>query len=298
MAKICLICQKKIGIMEESYPFGTTFHYVCANCNSDYRLIHFKPTWKRTDNKKISACIDNVYKKINYPVEDSFQDKARKGIKHEIEEILQGHSSFEELQNDIGQYFPEETTINYEDLFKVNSANRTFAVLCAGKYITYHSFDELLDYKIVEEGNTLTTGRSGSAAIGMLLAGTSGAIIGSAGSKKTQNLISQLDIVLMFKGLDAKIEEIHLVNTTIDKGSDLYKEKVSLCNKIAVVLKQIVEEKADNSTEDAKHERGARAIYAFSVADEILKFKKLRDDGIITEAEFQTQKQKLLSLDY
>ena len=48
---------------------------------------------------------------------------------------------------------------------------------------------------------------------------------------------------------------------------------------------------------NVKEER-ARAIYAFSVADEIMKFHQLAIDGIITEEEFQHQKQKLLSLDY
>lgn len=42
----------------------------------------------------------------------------------------------------------------------------------------------------------------------------------------------------------------------------------------------------------------ARAIYAFSVADEIRKFKELKDEGIITVDEFESQKQKLLKLDY
>ena len=32
-----------------------------------------------------------------------------------------------------------------------------------------------------------------------------------------------------------------------------------------------------------------------SIADELIKFKKLKDDGVITEDEFQKQKEKLLN---
>ena len=72
-------------------------------------------------------------------------------------------------------------------------------------------------------------------------------------------------------------------------------EIANRCERIVALLQLITN---NNRSQAESSTSGARAIYAFSVADEILKFKKLMDEGIITAEEFQTQKQKLLSLDY
>ncbi len=52
-----------------------------------------------------------------------------------------------------------------------------------------------------------------------------------------------------------------------------------------------------NTADPDDTEEKTRDICAFSVSDEISKFHQLALDGIITEEEFQKQKQKLLSLD-
>lgn len=88
------------------------------------------------------------------------------------------------------------------------------------------------------------------------------------------------------------------------KDSAQYAAKANACNRIVSVLKQIISEneKGNTNSEEDATTPAARgkgiAIYAFSVADEILKFKQLCDQGIITEDEFKAQKEKLLKLDY
>ena len=108
-------------------------------------------------------------------------------------------------------------------------------------------------------------------------------------------------IVLSYKGLDAQIETVHLLDYPTIKESSDYFDAAQTCKRVVSALKQIQDSNKQAGTDPAAvpAERGKSvAIYAFSVADEILKFKDLLDRGIITAEEFEAQKQKLLALEY
>lgn len=185
-------------------------------------------------------------------------------------------------------------------LFGINDEHKKWAIIrklsvpCNDHRYDYDVYDysDLINYEVVENGNSIQSGRGGSAALGYLAFGVAGAIIGSSLYKENKALVSDLHISISVRDLKAPNKTICLLSRTVDNKSFEYKEAVANCEKIIAILHYIMNENAN------KGSVSARAIYAFSVADEIAKFKKLCDDGVITTDEFEVQKKKLLALDY
>ena len=185
-------------------------------------------------------------------------------------------------------------------LFGINDEHKQWAIIRKmqvpfnGHYYDYnvYSYADLIDYEVVENGHSVQNGRGGSAALGYLALGMAGAIIGSSMSKENRELVSDLHISISVRDLKAPCKAITLLTNAVDNRSSEYKAAIANCEKIVGILRYIMNENANRQSAPA------RAIYAFSVADEIAKFKTLCDEDVITADEFEQQKRKLLALDY
>ena len=138
-------------------------------------------------------------------------------------------------------------------------------------------YNEIIDFELIEDGVTYSKGGLGSAITGGLLFGSVGAIVGAnVGKKKerkeirikiiTKNIVFPqlfIDLTSSWDYINQSREILSLLTIICDKNSESLKEKCST---------------------------------NFSVADEILKFKQLLDQGVITEDEFNKKKEQLLSL--
>lgn len=293
----CSVCGKKITRWDDQRAYNSSRHHVwvCGECSKLLDAI---------DNTKPSGDMDVDTVSRNFERLRSVI-LAGSGNREFCEEILQTIDSkrsecvsiVKHHADTMAESFPDDgTTHRFGNCFIICQSTKRFAIIDDnGFFNSVRRFEDLFDYNVTEDGSSITSGRAGAAAVGAILAGAAGAVVGSAMSRTTTNLVSQLDIVLSYKGVEAEMETISLLSGSVEKGSEYYQRATSLCNQITSALKQIL---ADNEQSGDKADRGARAIYAFSVADEILKFKKLSDDGIITSGEFEEQKRKLLSLDY
>lgn len=155
------------------------------------------------------------------------------------------------------------------------------------------SFDEIVDYELSEDGNTVTKGGLGRVAAGGLLFGGVGAIVGGAtGRKKSKTIIKsmKLRISLNNKYTNQIVLEFVPFGTDCKSGSMSYNMYKQEANSVISIL--------DSMCSQAEREMGAQAIAtpAASGADEILKFKQLLDAGVITEEEFNAKKMQLLGL--
>ena len=293
MATYCALCGKKIGYGEPFSEVNTGFGFItlCGQCNEEASFVADNSHW---DDPELSEELSKNIDLLNNKLPACTDSKA----KAYLEKIMLA----KEHQDQVRLAFDEtDDIIDIDGVFKINNTKKSFAALDRGNYYSLHKFEELDDFSIEEDGQSITSGRSGSAAVGALLFGVTGAILGSAGSKTTKQVVQNLDIVLSFKGLNAQIETIHFLRRPAQKGSDAYVKAAQTCKRVASALKQIMDSVKQPGSDllEAPAERGKGvAIYAFSVADEILKFKGLLDQGIITAEEFEAQKQKLLALEY
>lgn len=149
------------------------------------------------------------------------------------------------------------------------------------------SYDEIIDFELLQDGETITKGSLGGAIVGGALMGGVGALVGgSLGKKKTKQEITEYRIKITTKNSFRPTVYINFLSTGKVKSNSLsYKMCVGDAQGVLSQL-TIIANYTSNSTVPS----------STSGADEILKFKNLLDQGIITEEEFTEKKKQLLGL--
>lgn len=149
----------------------------------------------------------------------------------------------------------------------------------------YVSFGDILSSEIYQEGKSITKTSVSSqvirGTIGALTLGGVGAIIGGlSGKRETEEYTEYVCLNIVVN--DAKNPLL-----TVPCGSI---ERAQECHALISVIIKNVEKTNQYQDRDISN----RSSRPQSVADELIKLKSLLDSGVLTEAEFNQQKNKLL----
>lgn len=156
------------------------------------------------------------------------------------------------------------------------------------------NFGNLLSYELIEDGETITSGGLGAAALGALTFGIGGAIVGSVvGSKKSRGTCSQLEIKLTLNKLEDPVKYIVFNKTAIPRSGIIYKELKLQANECLALLENIMQGNRNKQSQSNENEKTKPLT---SEADELLKFHELLGKGIISQEEFERMKKKILGL--
>ncbi|KRE45834.1 SHOCT domain-containing protein [Paenibacillus sp. Soil522] len=170
-----------------------------------------------------------------------------------------------------------------------------------------YSSNDILEVEIVEDGksviNTSRGSQVGGALIGAVLAGGVGAIVGGLSGKKIQSdTVNRIDMKLLLNDIENPVIMINFMNdfnfatkTKNKEGerkdSRKYKEAIELVTHwhglVSVLIKRA--DDGDNASNQKNY------ITNFSIADELTKLVELHKNGILTQEEFELQKNKVLS---
>lgn len=163
--------------------------------------------------------------------------------------------------------------------------------------ISFINYKDILESHIIEDGvsvnKTSRTSQIGGALLGGVLAGGVGAIIGGlSGSTTTQKEVKNISLQIIVNDTDNPIKDVNFYNgPKVNKDTAEYKkpfERVQHWQKLISVLIH----QADQM--DKEEQKNRNNEVPLSVADEIQKLSQLYKDGILTKAEFEAQKEKLL----
>ena len=192
----------------------------------------------------------------------------------------------------------QETTTNNRYSILVDDAYHRWTILCAdnNKQYPFFKYSDLLEYSIVEDGESILQGRVGSAITGALLFGGIGAIAGAARSKKIKNKCRSMEINIVLVGFEDSLVRIPLITYEVETSSTTYVNAQNTAKRFSAILANIKykaeEEKqlqtAINTKTIQKH---------LHPVDEISKYYELKEKGIITEAEFNAKKTQLLGVE-
>lgn len=150
-------------------------------------------------------------------------------------------------------------------------------------------YKEIVEFELLEDGETVTKGGLGRAITGAALFGGVGAVVGGVTAKrKTKSIVTSLKIKITLNDIQYPNTYISLIKTKVKTDSFLYKSMYKEAQDILSILAIIVKEN-ENITNNIVENKT-------SDVDEILKFKKLLDDGIITEDEFNKKKKLILGI--
>ena len=135
------------------------------------------------------------------------------------EENKRRRTAFKKTKSFVGISFDEIT-----ETFKINT-----------NYFNVFKFDELVDYNLIENGQTVVQGGVSlkRAAAGGILLGGAGMIIGGlTGKKKIEDHATEIKIEFKVKGLNEGSYEINLLSKPVKKDTLTYKGTVIIAKDI------------------------------------------------------------------
>ena len=254
MAKECLVCGKSIGALTGKVAIADG--HICTEC------------WKEAgmDNSVASLMSGRQY--TSDVIRKIFEN--RKKNQHLIE-------SFQPTKK-IG-------AISFDD------NTQSFIIEKSKKSKDLYFFNQIVNFELLENGETITRGGLGSAVAGGLLFGDVGAVVGSAiGGKKTKPVCKSMQVKITLRDCPKQTEYINLISSDTKTSSFVYKTAYRSAQDTLSALQLAVEKANKNASSDTPVQQ------ATSSADEILKYKNLLDAGIITQEEFDAKKKQLLGL--
>ena len=165
--------------------------------------------------------------------------------------------------------------INNKGLFSKNVVPKIF------------NYSDIVDFELLEDGESIAKGGLGRAVVGGVLFGGIGAVVGGiTGKKKSKPGCNSLKIKITLNDINNSSVYVNFITTSVKKNSFIYKTEFDLAQKCLSTLQVITNDATENIKESSTG----------SDADEIRKFKKLLDEGIITKEEFEAKKKQLLGL--
>ena len=197
-----------------------------------------------------------------------------------------------------------KATRKYGTILQVDEKNKAFKI--RGQLFEYSN---LLDYELLEDGQALAIDKIGigEAAVGGLLLGGVGALVGAvAGTKILAGVCNSMELHLTFRNAHINTIVIPFIAERTSKKSDEYKIAQKNAQSCITALKIIADHNTFqkqpvnanvnvnvNTTITANNEPNNANL---SGADEIIKYKTLLDSGIITKKEFEAKKKQILNL--
>lgn len=185
-----------------------------------------------------------------------------------------------------------------DDFFKL-------LVVVSPKSHEIFNFADIIDVSYEENGDVLFSKSAsrtvGGAIVGGVLMGGAGAVVGGlSGDTKQKKEVRSMDIKILLRSTTKTSYVLHFLEcgslTVKDDGSrQLYESYQKNANEAKDLLCVIIDNvKQDNhNVEEAQESSIINS--SWSIADELAKLAKLKESGILTEEEFNTQKARLLN---
>lgn len=153
-------------------------------------------------------------------------------------------------------------------------------------------FDEIFSCELIVDGQSVFKKSAvrtvGGAALGGVIAGGVGAVIGGlSGSYKENKDIKRIDLRVVTKSISNNMHYITFFSDGTNKAylKSKMAEAESWKNTISVII-----DKVDN-----EENKSISVPSSSSIADELSKLAELKEKGVLTEEEFVNQKSKLLN---
>lgn len=155
-------------------------------------------------------------------------------------------------------------------------------------------FADIIECEIMEDSNTILKGGIGRAVVGGVLAGGVGAVVG-ANTRASQNVTNSLKIRIITKNISRSLYTINIITAETQKDSKEYKEAMNFANEVYSTITSIIN---NSNNEKNNNNLGGKKDMEQSNNDfieQLERLSKLKENGVITQEEFEESKQKILN---
>lgn len=147
--------------------------------------------------------------------------------------------------------------------------------------------DSIIGCELLQDNSTVMTGGVGRAIVGGALAGGFGAMVG-ASTRSSSDIVRSLAVRIITNDPIKAMVMIEILNGELNRKMPDYKELYGKAQDIySTVISVMDQNKQENKIFSNEHDE---------VIEKIRKFAKLKDDGLITEEEYERKRKKLLGL--
>lgn len=178
----------------------------------------------------------------------------------------------------------QEKTSDSIQTLAIDTNNKKW-LITEGPRTSIYSYNQLVSYELYKDGNTVVDGRAGTAAVGGLLFGVTGAIVGASASRNVVNNCQSLYIMITTD--TAVAHKIELIRRSTSENSEEYRQSINIARNMLSMLDVI-------KTYNNRGVNVQQSSFSSSNADEIKKYKELLDIGAISQEEFELKKNQLL----
>lgn len=264
----------KLGVDKMSF-----FNPVCCVCGQNAGIL-------ATGNKSLKMLCTNCRKKILSGT------RYINCTGYTTEECIERVEIYDKNLKEYENFIVSKTIADNKKYMIIDEKNRKI-----GLYPEYsnsktipsiYSFDDIINFELLEDGNSIISGGLKRAIVGNMLMGELGAIVGGiTGKRKNINTCSSLIIRISINDLKEPNFIISFIKTEIKKNSILYKQSKEKANECISMLEFIC-----NNNENIINEQQNLNI---DKGEEIAKYKSLLDSGAITEEEFNKLKTEIIN---
>lgn len=302
---------------EQQESFAKTVTHDSSFGNGDLKMYF------DTSNKKVTVCATTTSGSNQKVVEDFVKSKTIKTDEHLV--VLDSTSNkVLRAKNNNGSISLGQCCINNElealgitikpstptlkafndYAFVTDDVNEFIAIVTPTK-IHVHRYSDIVSISYEENGSDVYNKSIGGAVVGGLLFGGVGAIVGGNTAKATQNKeIRIMSIKILLKSTSnssivLKIFEAGVDGAILETKKDADRLHYEGLMKEVTGIKDIFSIILDIVDKNIAQQKAAPVIQQSaptSVADELTKLAKLKEAGILSEEEFNTQKAKLLNI--
>ncbi len=292
MAKECSLCGSKIGFFDQNLKFKDK-QYICGKCIDKYRFSKkegsYKARWKA-----IRWSTDHSLKefKENYidqgkDFNDALVDVENKKLAAK-QEKADNKAKYQALLSD----FQKDSYHFSHYYFNQRRQQILVAKTLLNEYKIIN-FSDIVSYRVNQNGHNETKHHGITRAIvGGALAGGVGAIVGATTGGKQTDYIDHLGLIISLKdGSNFEVVFIRKIEQ-IKSNSLSARASIESLNKLISLIDSIIAQNQASNIDKIN----SNSDTSNDSADEIRKFKKLAEDGIITQEEFEAKKKMELLL--
>ncbi|MEB2281083.1 SHOCT domain-containing protein [Lysinibacillus xylanilyticus] len=256
LKEVCGVCEQEVGLNRFRIAEKK---WVCNSCFKDANL------------KKIGANEKSITKMTVEDIKNAII--AQKVNKIELDNFNPTKS--------IGSF------IEFDDV------NKKFLILSAilrkRNKATVYNYSDIVDFELLEDGESVSSGGLGRALVGGALFGGTGAIVGGVtGPKKSKSICSSLKLKITLNNINNPAVYVTFIESDFKKSGMIYKTVYKQAQECLSVLQLICNQQQPTVAATSDQQ-------SVSAADEILKYKNLLDIGAITQEEFDEKKSELLN---
>lgn len=250
---------------------------ICPICNEKLTF------WKSTLKGGVKVCEKHVSREANLYLVKDIRESTVEDIKERIATLK---LTREEFQKKVDSFHITKQIGNF---LAIDDENERWAILnqSSGEMLTIYNYDDLVDFELLEDGNSVASGGLGRALVGGALFGGAGAIVGGiTGKRKNNEYCDSLKIKLTINNIDTPVTYLYFITSNTKKSDFSYSHLMGEAQECVSIFQLICEKNTAKGTSNSNA----------SPFDEVRAFKELLDEGIITEDEFEAKKKKLLGI--